>query len=203
VASPSARDIVFQKGTTARRRRHGGKRRVSSAPVPSQALKPTFVILIPVMPLHDLNTALILTSYRENGSKLKYSCELYGYETWSLTLREVHRLRAVTKNKFIMRSIANRMLCVAGCIHLHTNQWRTLVTSLIKSRVPYKAGNLLVSCMTVSLSRSCAELSEPVGKPHPSRRTDLTQELGNLSWYSYRLRARRPGFCTPQYPDWP
>jgi hypothetical protein len=64
-----------------------------------------------------------------------FACVLYGFETWSLTLREKHRLRML-ENRVLRRIFGpKRDEVTGGCRKLHNEELRDLCSSPIIIRI--------------------------------------------------------------------
>jgi hypothetical protein len=115
---------------------------------------------------------------------------LYGCETWSLTLREEHRLR-VFKNKVLRRIFGPKRDEVKGeWSKLHNEELRDLYSSpsiirIIKSRTTRLAGHVAQIEVKKNAYMLLLEMSEgkrPLGRPRHRWMDNIGMDLGKVGW---------------------
>jgi hypothetical protein len=115
---------------------------------------------------------------------------LYGCETWSLTLREKHRLR-VFENRVLRRIFGPKRYEVTGeCRILHNEEVNDLYSSptiiwVIKSRKMRWAGHVArmgEGRAAYSILVGTPEGRRPLGRPRRRWENNIKMELQELGW---------------------
>jgi hypothetical protein len=115
-----------------------------------------------------------------------FVCGLYGYGTWSLTLREEHRLR-VFEDRVLRRDEVTEGWC-----KLHNDERRNLYSSLsvirmIKSRKMRWAGHIACMAEMRSAYRMLVgkpEGKRPLGRPRNKWVDNIKMDLRETGWGS-------------------